>query len=90
MTTAPALLAPPQTMQELRLLAALDYSRLAELSGVSAPTVSRIEQGKCRYLRGATVERIALALKKALSAREVPVELSVPEIELILIRSVKR
>lgn len=76
-------------MREMRLLAGLDFAQLGERAGVSPCTVSRIESGRFKHLKGLTLEKIAIALKHALQDRGVPIFLSVPEIELIVIRGKK-
>jgi transcriptional regulator with XRE-family HTH domain len=68
MTTACAT-APAVTMEQLRLLAGLDLTRLAELAGCSIATVGRLERGETQRLRAATVEKVALALHQALTLR---------------------
>lgn len=60
---------PTVTMEQLRLLAGLDYTRVAELAGVCITTVSNLEQGKVKKLRAGTVEKVAQALLDALTAK---------------------
>lgn len=61
--------APTVTMEQLRLLAGLDYTRVAELAGVCVNTVSRLERGIVKKLRAGTVEKVAQALLDALTSR---------------------
>jgi transcriptional regulator with XRE-family HTH domain len=58
------------TPEQLRLECGFDLSQLAELSGVSAPSVANIERGITKRLRGVTLQKIARVVRDHLAATE--------------------